>query len=66
MTDKQLTLVTIYQVEVHKEHDKIDRGGMSGCEDWYSLSVGWALGKGLTSEEAHEFAYYIRYNTEMG
>ena len=68
LTDKQETLVTIYQVEVWKGEDyinEIDGGGPSGTEDWYSLCLGWALGKGLNPKEAHEFASHIRYNTNM-
>lgn len=65
LTERQSTLVTIFQVEVFRDRDKIEKGGPSGTEDWYSLTVGWALGKGLTSEEAHEFASHIRYNTDM-
>ena len=68
LSDKQETLVTIYQVEVWKSKeytDEIDSGGPSGTEDWYSLCLGWALAKGLTPTEAHEFASHIRYNTNM-
>ena len=58
-------LVVIFQVEIFKDRENIDKGGPSGNEDWYSLCVGWALGKGLNPEEAHEFACHIRYNTDM-
>ena len=36
------------------------------CEDWHSLTIGWALGKGLTIEDSHKFAAFIRYFTELG
>lgn len=69
LSDKQQTLVTIWQVEINRDKEKIkeiDSSGPSGTEDWYSLCVGWALGKGLNPVEAHEFAQHIRYNTNMG
>ena len=31
--------------------------------NWKSLTLGWALAKGMTPETAAEFARYIRYNT---
>lgn len=34
--------------------------------DWYSLTIGWALAKGLTPDEAVKFSIYIRYSTELG
>ena len=27
--------------------------------DWYSLALGWAIGKGLSPDEAHDFANHI-------
>jgi hypothetical protein len=33
---------------------------------WYSLTVGFALGNGLSPDAAHEFATHIRYHTELG
>lgn len=35
-------------------------------QDWYSLTLGWALASGLNPKDAHEFASYIRYETELG
>jgi len=34
--------------------------------DWLSLTVGWALAKGLSPEKAAAFALYIRYETDLG
>lgn len=34
-------------------------------EDWYSLALGWAIAKGATPEEAHKFAKFIRYYTDI-
>jgi len=38
------------EVDPKKEHD------------WYSVTVGWAMGKGLSPVEANAFARYIRYD----
>ena len=34
--------------------------------DWHSLTFGWAIAKGLSPEDAYEFADYIRYDTDLG
>lgn len=34
-------------------------------EDWYSLALGWAIAKGMTLDEAHEFAGLLRYKSEV-
>lgn len=38
--------------------------------DWFALTYGWAIAKGLSVGEdpkgAHAFAIFIRYNTDMG
>lgn len=31
-------------------------------QDWYSLTLGWALAKGLEIDVAHAFATTLRYN----
>lgn len=64
LSEEHQTLVTVYKVEVIELEKEIDQGGMNGSEDWYSLCLGWALGKGLNVEEAHVFARYIRYNLD--
>ena len=33
--------------------------------DWLSLVIGWAIAKGLSPEEAIEFSYHIRYETDL-
>ena len=35
-------------------------------QDWFSLTLGWAIAKGLEPEEAHKFAIHIRYHTALG
>jgi len=34
--------------------------------DWFSLTVGWAIAKGLTADEANKLAVHIRYDTDLG
>ena len=47
-------------------HDKATETDPSNEQDWYSLTLGWAIGKGFTPDDAHDFARYIRYETEWG
>lgn len=30
--------------------------------DWFALSLGWALAKGVSIEEAYDFALRVRYH----
>lgn len=32
---------------------------------WLSLTVGWAVAKGMTGEDANDFATWVRYETEL-
>jgi len=51
-----------FKNEVTDNASKIDP---SQEQDWYSLILGWALAKGLSPKDAHDFALYIRYETEL-
>jgi len=53
----------IFQVEVHDDSNNIDPENEL---EWYSLTVGWAIGKGIKPKDAHGFASYIRYKTNLG
>jgi len=57
------TFEPLFKVEVYDKGDEVDPGG-EFC--WRSLTVGWALAKGLSPESAYEFANHIRYHTELG
>jgi hypothetical protein len=35
-------------------------------QDWFSLTLGWAVAKGLDPEAAYDFAVHIRYKTDLG
>ena len=61
MNKQQLT--TLFKKEITDNLDKIDP---EQTHDWYSLTLGWALAKGLSPEKALDFATYIRYNTNLG
>ena len=45
--------------------DKAELVDPSESEDWHSLTLGWALAKGLAPRTACEFATYVRYHTEL-
>jgi hypothetical protein len=52
-----------YQQEIWDRREDVDP---SDEQDWFSLTLGWAIAKGLQPEEAHYFSIYIRYKTDMG
>ena len=56
-------LEQMFKTEVDDRAEAIDE---SQSLDWYSLTLGWAIGKGLEPDEAHDFACYIRYETDLG
>ena len=47
-------------------YDRGDEVDPSNEQDWYSLTVGFALGKGFSIDVSHELASYIRYHTDLG
>jgi len=56
-------LIAKFKAEIHCRSADIDPNDE---EDWHSISLGWALGKGLLPDDAMRFADYIRYQTELG
>jgi hypothetical protein len=56
-------LTKTFQKEVSDRSLEIDPNGE---EDWYSLTIGWAIAKGLSVEDSLQFAVYIRYETSLG
>lgn len=56
-------LVKSFKTECHNKSDEIDPDDEL---DWYDLTVGWAVAKGLRGEDARDFATYIRYSTDLG
>ena len=62
MFDMQ-NLIELFKKEVHDRAAEVDPDNK---HDWCDLTYGWAIGKGLPLEEAKEFAYHIRYKTNLG
>lgn len=56
-------LLTQFKTEVDDRSGEVDQYDE---HDWLSLTVGWAIAKGLSPEDANDFATYVRYNTDMG
>lgn len=56
-------LIDQFTTEVHDRAEEVDE---TSEQDWYSLTLGWAIAKGLEPEPAHMFAIYIRYCTDLG
>jgi hypothetical protein len=62
-TAANAALVKQFEKECHDRGAEIDPGDEL-C--WRSLTVGWAIAKGLSPDDAGEFACYIRYSTPLG
>jgi len=63
MTKKERTRLTkLFKVEVNDHSSKVDPDDE---EDWKSLTLGWALAKGVSPAEARDFASYVRYETDL-
>lgn len=56
-------LVELYRKECHLRKLSFD---LDDSLDWFSLTVGWAIARGLEPKEAWNFAIHIRYEAEMG
>jgi len=59
----QRQLLVDFKVEVHDRGEVFDPDNEL---DWYSVTVGWALAKGVAPEEARDFAAHVRYQTDLG
>ncbi len=56
-------LIELFKTECHDRASQVDP---DNSHDWHSLTLGWAIAKGLSPDDAHDFARYIRYDTELG
>lgn len=56
-------LIDQFKTEVSDRAEEVDE---SNNEDWFSLTIGWGIAKGLEPEASHMFAIYIRYHTDLG
>jgi hypothetical protein len=61
--NKHEELIELFKAECHDRATEIDPDSE---EVWSSLTLGWAIAKGLSPEEARDFAIHIRYHTELG
>lgn len=52
-----------FKAEVSGRAKQVDP---SNEQDWFSLTLGWAIAKGMTPKVAYNFALYIRYHTKLG
>lgn len=57
-SEKWSRLVLVFKKQVCDRDDDIDP---NDDQDWYSLSIGWALAKGLEPQDAYQFAEWMRY-----
>jgi len=52
--------IELVKKEIHDVAKDIDPND-EHC--WYSIVLGWALGKGATPKQAEEFSLHVRYKT---
>ncbi len=58
----QKTALALFKTEVTNRAKEIDPNSEM---DWHALTVGWAIAKGMTPDDAHAFATFVRYNTDL-
>lgn len=56
-------LIKLFKTECHDRAGEIDP---ENERDWYCLTLGWAIAKGLSPSDAYDFALHIRYKTDLG
>ena len=56
-------LIAQFKSEVADRASEVDQYNE---HHWLSLTVGWAVAKGLPPAEANDFAIYVRYETDLG
>ena len=56
-------LTELFKQEIYNKRKYVDP---ENNQDWYSLTIGWAIAKGFAPRYAWDFATYIRYNTDLG
>lgn len=54
-------LVADFKANICQKWKEVDPGS---DRDWYCMSYGWGLGKGLTADQAAAFAVYVRYDLQ--
>jgi len=64
-----MTKELLKQIEEEFKKELVDKFFQIDPEDlldWYSLTIGWAIGKGYKPSDAIDIAVHIRYETELG
>ncbi len=51
-----------FKAEVSDRSEEIDPNEE---HDWLSLTLGWAIAKGMSPEKANQFAINVRYGTNL-
>jgi hypothetical protein len=51
-----------FKRQVTDRGNQIDRHSE---QDWYSITLGWAIANNMNPEEAHDFARFVRYHTDL-
>jgi hypothetical protein len=59
----KVLLAHVFQHEIAERAKEVDPENQ---HDWHSLTIGWAIAKGLRPNDALEFATHIRYATNLG
>ena len=55
--------IDVFRADVYDRRSEIDP--LCG-EDWYTIALGWAIGRGMAPMEARDFATFVRFRTDMG
>lgn len=55
-------LLAVFKAEITDRATEIDPNQE---QDWFSLTLGWAIAKGLSPDTAHSFATHVRYHTDL-
>jgi hypothetical protein len=55
-------LIELFKTECHDRASQVDP---DNCLDWFCITLGWAIAKGLSPDDAYDFASYIRYETDL-
>ena len=59
-TKRHIQAAKDYKRLVCDQSDEVDSGNE---RDWFSLSLGFFMGRGLTLDEAHDLSLWVAYET---